>query len=148
MPEHYNDRFYDELDNLSGLLESTFSDIEERKEEIASTIKKSKADPQMEMDIVKSFLATTCLAKTISTLDGLLTMISASLLEEFKVYSDIGEKVQFDISILEDCKQEIVIIVERLEELNEAKHDTEALIDHVEKKLSNVNIFILDTFYS
>jgi hypothetical protein len=62
--------------------------------------------------------------------------------------TDIGEKVQFDISILEDCKQEIVIIIERLEELNEAKHDTEALIDHLERKPTNVNIYILDTFYS
>jgi hypothetical protein len=148
MPEHYNDRFYDELDDLLLLLGSTFSDIEARKEDIAYTIKKSKADPQMEIDIVKSFLANTCLAKTIPTLDGLIAMISSSLLEEFKVYSHIDEKVQRDISILEDCKKEIVIIVEQLEELNEVNHYKEAMIDHLERKLSNVNIFILDTFYS
>ncbi len=146
MPEHYNDSFYDKLDDLNDYLTSTLMDMEDQKEAIVTAI---DANPQNEVEIIKSFLASTKLAKSIGTLEDLINTISDSLLESSKIYSDIGEMVQRNREMLKECRKDITNILEKLEEekayLDEYGED---LWDHLDVKLSDINIIILDTFYS
>jgi hypothetical protein len=146
VPEHYNDNFYDKLDDLNVFLTSTLIDMENQQEAIVRAI---KANPQHEVDIIQSFLSSTKLAESIGTLDDLIKTIDSSLLETSKVYTDIGEMVQRNKEMLEECRKVIINILENLE-AEKALVDKyeEDLLDRLDIKLSDVNIFLLDTFYS
>jgi hypothetical protein len=105
MPEHYNDEFYDRLDDTLHILGATLQSFEEMKESIAGQTHKSGDDPASERNILKSFLNTICLAEAIPLLNNLIAKISSSLLEELKVYAEIDKMVQSDHEVLEGCKK-------------------------------------------
>jgi hypothetical protein len=105
MLEHYNDEFYDQLDDTLLILGMTLQSFEEIKKLIAVQLQKSGHNPAIERNIIKSFLNTICLSGAISLLDNMIAKISSSLLEEFKVYSEIDKMVQSDREVLEECKK-------------------------------------------
>ncbi len=148
MPQHYNDKFYDKLDDVLTFFGSTLNDIEEKRTTIQSTIQQANNDLQVELNTIHTFIAKTDLAKSLLVFDELITTISSSLVEESKAYSDIGEMVASDKEVLKECKEVVNTILERLEEEKRLADEwEEPLIDHLEEKIGDYNVIILDTFY-
>ncbi|WP_028775931.1 hypothetical protein [Shimazuella kribbensis] len=145
MPEHYNNSFYDQLDDLNSILGSILYDMEEKKEDIVVP----NDDLQAELRMVKNLLDDTCLNDVIPVLDKLIATIPVSVLEESKVYSDIGQMIQSDKEILIECKTDINNILLHLENVQRKAVDRkESLLEYLEIKLRDTNVIILDTFYS
>lgn len=149
MPEHYNDSFYDRLDDILYYLGAALNEMEEQRDVWESELQEANVNPQQGITLVKKFLDSTELVKTIPILNTCIATISASLLEESKIYSDIGDKVKSDTEVLEECKANVL---ESLEHLDEAKKQAdireETLLGYLEEKLGDTNIILLDTFYS
>jgi hypothetical protein len=72
MPEHYNDEFYDQLDDTLHILGMTLQSFEEIKKSIAVQLQKSGHNPAIETNIIKSFLNNVCLLGAISLLDNMI----------------------------------------------------------------------------
>lgn len=149
MPEHYNDSFYDRLDDILYYLGSTLDDMEKQREVWEFQLQEATHNPHQEISLVKKLLDSTELAKTIPILDTCIATISASLLEKSKIYSAIDIMVKSDTKTLEECKANVL---EALEHLDGAKKQAdnrgETLFDYLEVKLGDTNIILLDTFYS
>jgi hypothetical protein len=145
MPEHYNNSFYDQLDDLNNILGSTLNNIEEKKENIVFP----KDSIQSELKVVQTLLENTYLTDAIPVLDKLITNIAKSIQEESKVYSDIEKMIQSDKAVLVESKTDINNILIHLEnEQKQALDFGETLLDHLEEKLGDINVIIFDTFYS
>jgi hypothetical protein len=148
MPLHYNDSFYDHLDDITHYLGTALDDIEKQKDVWRSQFQGAD-DPQREIRLVKQLLKSTELAKTLPILDICIATISDSLLEKSKIFSAMDSMVKDDTNTLEECKANVQ---EALEQLDEAKKQAdsrgETLLDYLEAKLEDSNIILLDTFYS
>lgn len=149
MPEHYNDPFYDHLDDILYYLGLTLDDMEKQRDAWEFQLQEENPNPHQEITLVKKFLDSTELAKTVPILNTCIATISASLLERSKIFSAIDEMVKSDTNTLEECKANVL---EALEQLDEAKKQAdsrrETLLEYLEVKLGDSNIILLDTFYS